>query len=124
MYKVGDKVKARSHIGKVVYIHFDWITNTIEYDVEFDDENLIPPVMRFKESDINKINEQKYFWTDHTESIWDLDEMNKNLSLPDIPLDVNNETHCPKCGSEWHKDKYHGQWRDCLKCGKRREDLI
>ena len=41
-------------------------------------------------------------------------EQNSNVTITDA---------CPKCGSEWHVSGFTKEWKDCLKCGKRAEDL-
>lgn len=56
----------------------------------------------------------------------------KNLIPPEMnyeewrlsPVDGENSIRCPICYTKWHVDKYNKEWKDCLKCNKKAEDIL
>lgn len=68
--------------------------NGASCEVKFDNEDLIPPVMECPTEYLTILNH-------------------------------GDVTHCPRCRSKWYVTQpINLKYYDCLKCGKRKEDII
>ena len=107
-FSVGDKVKIKNMseiTGEVTKVTNSTSLNSNEYiyTVAFDNKNLIPPEMEYKENRLEFRNGFNGVTHIHSKT-----------------------THCPTCQVPWaisSSPVLDQEWRDCLKCNKRFEDF-
>ena len=105
VFCINDKVSVRGAKGIITDIYYDWFGGEIEYEVTFTDRT-IPQKDKYKKKDLIYLGKDN------------------SRSNSDYKIWVDDEKYCPICGDAWNIDRYHGQWKDCLKCKKRREDIV
>lgn len=121
LFAVGDKVVYRLGRRGMVTKCIKTMNGKDRYEVTFND-GLIPKNIVCFESDL-KFSSSQYKFNFNA----------PNTKLGDRPDVINfkkdTNTYCPKCGSKWKKTEspIFGKlevWYDCVKCNKRKEDLV
>jgi hypothetical protein len=111
MLKYGDKVKLDGEEGKVISIWMDFLNRRMA-KVEFDDK-AFPDYVDY-EANI----ESKNTYGKSTSESWGTIERRYHYTR-----DTNK--YCPRCDTPWKVTKWERcVWYDCLRCNKRKEDLI
>jgi hypothetical protein len=98
-FKFGDRVEVSGHRCIVRSVRIDTNGN-YHYVVKWDSEQLIPREMEYPEM-----------------------HLNETLKLYNRFIDTS--IYCPLCENKWHKTAYgNNVWFDCLRCGKKKEDIV
>lgn len=118
----GDHVEIKNRSGLTGVVQSSSIINGIRsYKVKFDDTTLIPDTMSYRESELSTFRSNPAMSRSYQSTIspW-ADYYKASSSGKSI------ESHCPKCDRKWSRTRspvLNDEWKDCLVCNIRREDV-
>lgn len=136
-FKIGDRVDYYGKTGVVIKLDVPVANGPIGALVEWEDKDLIPPQMEIPYSQLLfvssnntmkvhnntlPVGNQSMYGVVGGDSDDDLDIWSMAYGEDSS---VNTETHCPVCRSEWKETWIsHRPVYDCLKCNKKKEDIV
>jgi len=120
-FNIGDSVEIigrKDLTGKITSKSLDFLGG-YDYEVEFDQTQLIPNSMSYAESRIKLVKTDPSKSPSYQSSISPWAEHYYSMGTSD-------ETNCPKCKREWTITKspvLHDEWKTCNVCNLRKEDI-